>query len=109
VDNFIGGEHLILTLLYESLLMCLIDSLRMLTGTLSQIIGAIVLISIIIPYFLAVAFFIIIFYVWAAYFYRASARELKVGPFDQFGGIPSYADPTAPRRHPAFLPLFPLF
>ncbi|OJA17130.1 hypothetical protein AZE42_02586 [Rhizopogon vesiculosus] len=45
----------------------------MLTATASQIIGAIILISIIIPYFLVVAFFIIIWYTFAAYFYRASA------------------------------------
>ncbi|KAG1821831.1 ABC transporter [Suillus subaureus] len=53
------------------------DSLRMLTSTASQIIGAIILISIIIPYFLIVAFFILIGYYYAALFYRASARELK--------------------------------
>ncbi|KAG0695501.1 ABC transporter [Suillus ampliporus] len=59
VDNFIG------------------DSLRMLTATASQIIGAIILISIILPYFLAVVFVILICYYYAALFYRASARELK--------------------------------
>ncbi|KAG1773522.1 ABC transporter [Suillus occidentalis] len=53
------------------------DSLRMLTATASQIVGAIILISIIIPYFLIAAFFILIFYYYAALFYRASARELK--------------------------------
>ncbi|OJA08425.1 hypothetical protein AZE42_08305 [Rhizopogon vesiculosus] len=53
------------------------DSLRTLTATASSIIGAIILISIIIPYFLAVAFVIIVCYAYAAYFYRASARELK--------------------------------
>ncbi|KAG1781565.1 ABC transporter [Suillus placidus] len=53
------------------------DSLRMLTATASQIIGAIILISIILPYFLIAAFFISICYYYAALFYRASARELK--------------------------------
>ncbi|KAG2110951.1 ABC transporter [Suillus discolor] len=53
------------------------DSFRMLASTASQIIGAIILISIIIPYFLIVAFFILICYYYAALFYRASARELK--------------------------------
>ncbi|KAG1827732.1 ABC transporter [Suillus variegatus] len=53
------------------------DSFRMLASTSSQIIGAIILISIIIPYFLIVAFFILICYYYAALFYRASARELK--------------------------------
>ncbi|KIJ66691.1 hypothetical protein HYDPIDRAFT_26121 [Hydnomerulius pinastri MD-312] len=59
IDNFIG------------------DSLRMLTATASQIIGAIILISIILPWFLLVIFFILICYFYAALFYRASARELK--------------------------------
>ncbi|KAG2035930.1 ABC transporter [Suillus americanus] len=53
------------------------DSLRMLTATASQIIGAIILVSIVLPYFLIVAFFILICYYYAALFYRASARELK--------------------------------
>ncbi|KAG1747124.1 ABC transporter [Suillus paluster] len=53
------------------------DSLRMLISTASQIIGAIILISIIIPYFLIAAFFILICYCYATMFYRASARELK--------------------------------
>lgn len=60
IDNFIG------------------DSLRMLSATLSSIIGAVILISIILPWFLLVIFFILSFYFYAAYFYRASARELKV-------------------------------
>ncbi|KAF9237604.1 ABC transporter [Melanogaster broomeanus] len=59
VDNFIG------------------DSFRMLTATASQIIGAIILISIILPWFLLVVFFVLICYYYAALFYRASARELK--------------------------------
>lgn len=60
VDNYIG------------------DSLRMLSGTTSSIFGAIILISIIMPWFLLVIFFILSCYFYAAYFYRASARELKV-------------------------------
>ncbi|KAG2040579.1 P-loop containing nucleoside triphosphate hydrolase protein [Suillus americanus] len=54
-----------------------IQRVMMLTVTASQIIGAIVLISIIIPYFLVVTFFVLICYYYAASFYRASARELK--------------------------------
>ncbi|KAF8134974.1 ABC transporter [Boletus edulis] len=53
------------------------DSLRMLSATLSSIIGAIILISIVLPWFLLVVFFILACYFYAAFFYRASARELK--------------------------------
>ncbi|KAF9466563.1 ABC transporter [Collybia nuda] len=53
------------------------DSLRMLAGTSSSIIGAIILISIVLPWFLIGVFCIIILYLYAASFYRASARELK--------------------------------
>jgi hypothetical protein len=64
----------------------------MLTATASQIIGAIILISIIIPYFLIVAFFILICYYYAALYYRASARELKVGHFDEVYQISTDAE-----------------
>ncbi|GLB40491.1 putative transporter [Lyophyllum shimeji] len=53
------------------------DSLRMFAGTTSSIIGAIILISIVLPWFLIGVACIIVLYVWAAAFYRASARELK--------------------------------
>ncbi|EIW84207.1 ABC transporter [Coniophora puteana RWD-64-598 SS2] len=53
------------------------DALRMLAATLSQIIGAIILISIIIPWFLIIMACIIVCYTYAAIFYRSSARELK--------------------------------
>ena len=54
------------------------DSLRMLSSTASNIVGAIILISIVLPWFLLVVFFILLCYFYAAFFYRASARELKV-------------------------------
>ena len=54
------------------------DSLRILSVTVSNIIGGIIIISIILPWFLLVVFFILICYFYAAFFYRASARELKV-------------------------------
>jgi ABC-type multidrug transport system permease subunit len=54
------------------------DSLRMTAATASQIIGAIILISIVLPWFLLVVFIVLICYFYAALFYRASARELKV-------------------------------
>ncbi|RDB25853.1 Oligomycin resistance ATP-dependent permease YOR1 [Hypsizygus marmoreus] len=53
------------------------DSLRMLAGTSSSIIGAIILISIFLPWFLIGVACIIVLYIYAAAFYRASARELK--------------------------------
>ncbi|KDQ57208.1 hypothetical protein JAAARDRAFT_35814 [Jaapia argillacea MUCL 33604] len=54
------------------------DSLRMFMNTFSSIIGAIILISIILPYFLVAVFAILLLYAYFAFFYRASARELKV-------------------------------
>ncbi|RXW24280.1 hypothetical protein EST38_g1589 [Candolleomyces aberdarensis] len=53
------------------------DALRMFTSTLSAILGAIILISIVLPWFLIGVAAIALLYVWAAAFYRASARELK--------------------------------
>jgi len=47
--------------------------------TFSSILGAIILISIVLPWFLIGVFAILVVYVYAAAFYRASARELKVG------------------------------
>ncbi|KAG6900220.1 hypothetical protein C0993_001289 [Termitomyces sp. T159_Od127] len=49
------------------------DSLRMFASTASSIIGAIILISIVLPWFLIGVVCIIILYAWAAAFYRASA------------------------------------
>jgi ABC-type multidrug transport system permease subunit len=53
----------------------------MFVSTLASIIGAIVLISIILPWFLVAIAIILICYVYVAMFYRASARELKVHTF----------------------------
>ncbi|TFK72957.1 ABC transporter [Pluteus cervinus] len=53
------------------------DSLRMLAATASAILGAIILISIVLPWFLIGVCFVLIIYIYAAMFYRASARELK--------------------------------
>jgi ABC-type multidrug transport system fused ATPase/permease subunit len=58
----------------------LLDSLRMFASTLSAILGAVILISIILPWFLIGVACISIVYVYVAIFYRASARELKVRP-----------------------------
>ncbi|KAF9453430.1 ABC transporter [Macrolepiota fuliginosa MF-IS2] len=53
------------------------DSLRLFSTTFSSILGAIILISIVLPWFLIAVFVILTAYVYAAAFYRASARELK--------------------------------
>ncbi|KAF8907317.1 ABC transporter [Gymnopilus junonius] len=53
------------------------DALRMFMGTFSSILGAIILISIVLPWFLIGVFVILLGYIYAAAFYRASARELK--------------------------------
>ncbi|KIK62471.1 hypothetical protein GYMLUDRAFT_41922 [Collybiopsis luxurians FD-317 M1] len=53
------------------------DALRMLAATMSNILGAIILISILLPWFLIAVVVVMSVYIYAAYFYRASARELK--------------------------------
>ncbi|KAK7051247.1 hypothetical protein VNI00_004747 [Paramarasmius palmivorus] len=53
------------------------DALRMLAGTTSSVLGAIILISIVLPWFLIAVVVIMSVYLYAAHFYRASARELK--------------------------------
>jgi ABC-type multidrug transport system permease subunit len=58
--------------------MFLPDSLRMFMSTLSAILGAVILISIILPWFLIAIVCVFAGYTYAAIFYRASARELKV-------------------------------
>jgi hypothetical protein len=50
----------------------------MFANTLSTILGAIILISILLPWFLVGVACIAVVYVYVAMFYRASARELKV-------------------------------
>jgi len=50
----------------------------MFVGTLSSIVGAVILISIILPWFLIAFAIVSVLYAMAAAFYRASARETKV-------------------------------
>ena len=50
----------------------------MFATTFSTILGAVILISIVLPWFLIAVFVVFIAYFYAAVFYRASARELKV-------------------------------
>ena len=50
----------------------------MFSATFSSILGAIILISIVLPWFLIAVFVIFVAYFYAAVFYQASSRELKV-------------------------------
>ena len=50
----------------------------MFIATLLNIIGAIVFVSVILPWFLIAVAVVSVFYIIAAAFYRASAREMKV-------------------------------
>jgi hypothetical protein len=52
--------------------------MRMFIGTVVQIIGAIILVSIILPYFLIAVAVIIVLYHWLGLFYRSGARDFKV-------------------------------
>ena len=54
------------------------DAMRMFVATLANILGAIILIAIVLPWFLIAVGVISIVYIMSAVFYRASARELKV-------------------------------
>jgi ABC-type multidrug transport system permease subunit len=54
------------------------DALRMFANTMSNILGAIILISILLPWFLIAVGGISFLYYFYAVFYRSSARELKV-------------------------------
>ena len=51
--------------------------MRMFWATASGVVGAIVLIAIVQPYFLIIVFAILACYFYAAQFYRHSAREMK--------------------------------
>ncbi|KAK7024232.1 hypothetical protein VNI00_016449 [Paramarasmius palmivorus] len=53
------------------------EAMRQFLGTMVQVVGSIVLVSIIIPWFLIAVAFILVLYYWITIFYRASARELK--------------------------------
>ncbi|KAI0300742.1 ABC transporter [Russula brevipes] len=55
----------------------LADSFRMFLNTFANIIGAVILISIVLPWFLIAVAIVCVLYVMAAAFYRASAREMK--------------------------------
>ena len=64
----------------------------MFTSTFSSVLGAIILISLLLPWFLIGVLAVLFVYVYAAAFYRASARELTV-PFYDLDGL-CRPDPT---------------
>ena len=79
IDNMLAGSFAWLThghVICSNLIIT--DSFRMFLGTFSNIIGAVVLISIILPWFLIAVAIVSVLYSMAAAFYRASARETKV-------------------------------
>ncbi|EJD45804.1 ABC transporter [Auricularia subglabra TFB-10046 SS5] len=53
------------------------EAMRMFLATFANIVGAVVLVSIILPWFLIAIFVVSVVYWYAALFYRSSARELK--------------------------------
>jgi ABC-type multidrug transport system permease subunit len=53
----------------------------MFIGTMVQIVGAVVLVSVIQPWFLLAVVIVLLAYYWIAIYYRASAREVKVNMF----------------------------
>jgi len=71
------------------------DSMRTVVATSSLIVGAVILIAIVIPWFLIGIVFIFIIYAYAAAFYRASARELKVRFFFVLNCFNSYDLPCS--------------
>ena len=50
----------------------------MFANTFSGILGAVILIAIVLPWFLIAVAVVMLIYLYAAMYYRASARELKV-------------------------------
>jgi hypothetical protein len=54
------------------------DSFRIFIASLSNIIGAILFVSVILSWFLIAVAVVSVFYIMATAFYRASAREMKV-------------------------------
>ncbi|KAI5833117.1 hypothetical protein K523DRAFT_413569, partial [Schizophyllum commune Tattone D] len=53
------------------------ESIRMFANTFSGILGAVILIAIVLPWFLIAVAVVMLIYLYAASYYRASARELK--------------------------------
>lgn len=70
------------------------DAIRMFVGTLAQIIGAIVLVSIIQPYFLIAVMVILVAYYWVGIYYRPSAREIRVRMYSRIYLMSTYRTPN---------------
>ena len=77
LDNLLAGSFAWLPHVTRSDLF-IADSYRMFLATLSNIVGAVIFVSIILPQSLIAIAALSVFYVMATAFYRASAREMKV-------------------------------
>ncbi|PWN24109.1 hypothetical protein BCV69DRAFT_275444 [Microstroma glucosiphilum] len=53
------------------------ETLRLFISTTVQALGSVILVTIILPYFLAIAAVVVILYVWVGMYYRPAARELR--------------------------------
>jgi ABC-type multidrug transport system fused ATPase/permease subunit len=53
------------------------ETLRLFISTTVQALGSVILVTIILPYFLAIAAVVVICYVWVGMYYRPAARELR--------------------------------
>lgn len=53
------------------------EQLRIFISTLVQVIGTLIVLSIILPVFLAIAAGVLLLYIWTGMYYRPSARELR--------------------------------
>jgi hypothetical protein len=81
------------------------DSFRTLVFTTAGVIGAIVLISVLLPWFLIAAAFVLMLYTMAFVFYRASAREMKVRTLQSHAVI-LLNELVATGRHLAIVSIF---
>lgn len=53
------------------------ESLRLFISTTVQVVGTIVVVAIIVPWFLAIAAAVLLAYIWTGMYYRPSSRELR--------------------------------
>lgn len=53
------------------------ETLRLFISTTVQVIGTIIVVAIIVPWFLVVAFVVLLAYIWTGMYYRPSSRELR--------------------------------
>lgn len=105
IDNTLAGTRL-LWKAFRSFRLTLViaDSFRTLLFTTAGVVGTIVLISVLLPWFLIAVAIVLVFYTMAFVFYRASAREMKVRSFQAhaviiFKGICSDWTPSCDRLY----------